>query len=110
MIHGHMKNLLLQVLVLVCATVRVCAESALRPLPLDKANVLPLALDDAFKFRKQILRNYDPELNKSVQHPMLSFERARLTFGAVNQTDRQQRYGQYYTFYWRADRQANLTV
>jgi hypothetical protein len=89
----------------------VCAQPPLRPLPLDKANVLPLSLDDAFQFRKTIIKTYDPRDEREVgQHPSIQFERQRLIFGAVNTYDRQQRYGNYYTFFWRTDRPANLTV
>jgi hypothetical protein len=41
---------------------------------------------------------------------MISFERQRVNFGAVTQLDRQQRYGHYYTFFWRAARKADLTL
>ena len=41
---------------------------------------------------------------------MITFERQRVNFGAVTQLDRQQRYGHYYTFFWRATRKADLTV
>ena len=110
MFPGHMKRLLFQMLAIACAATSVCAQPALRPLPLDKANVLPLALDDSFQFRKQILRLQDPQVENSFQHPSLMFERARTNFGAVNQYDRQQRFGHYFTFFWRAQRAADLTV
>ncbi|MEA3207555.1 MAG: hypothetical protein QOE70_612 [Chthoniobacter sp.] len=80
------------------------------PRQLDKANVLPLALDDAFKFRKTKIFLNEPDLFKPSTSEMISFERQRINFGAVTQIDRQQRYGSYYTFFWRADRKADLTL
>ena len=106
-----MKRFFLQALALSCMAASVCAQPALRPLPLDKANVLPLSLDDAFQFRKTIINLYDPREDREPgNHPFLRFERQRLIYGAVNQYDRQQRYGQYYTFFWRNKRAANVTV
>ena len=106
----QMKRLLLQTLALALAATGVCAQPAPRPIPLDRANVLPLALDDAFEFRKTKIQLHDPEIQPSATDPMINFERQRLNFGAVTQYDRRQRYGQYYTFFWRAKRPADLTV
>ena len=77
---------------------------------LEKANVLPLALNDAFKFRKSKIFLNDPRFYKPTIDPMISFERQRANFGAVSQYDRQQRYGHYFTFFWRAERRADLTL
>lgn len=76
---------------------------------LDKANVLPLALDDDFEFRKTKIYLHDPLLQKPTINQMLAFERLRANFGAVSHYDRQQRYGHYFTFFWRASRKANVT-
>ncbi len=84
--------------------------AAAKPRQLDKANVLPLALDDAFEFRKTKIFLNEPELFKPTVDPMIAFERQRVNFGAVSQYDRQQRYGSYYTFFWRTKRTADLTV
>jgi len=106
-----MKRFLIQALALVCVVSSACGAPPLRPLPLDRANVLPLALDDTFKFRKVISKFNDPRADlPESQHPVLQFERSRLMFGAVTQYDRTRRFGHYYTFFWRADRAANLTV
>ncbi len=80
------------------------------PRQLDKAVVLPLALDDAFQFRKTKIFLNEPELFKPTTEEMISFERVRVNFGAYTQVDRQQRYGSYYTFFWRSARSADLTV
>jgi hypothetical protein len=77
---------------------------------LERANVLPLALDDDFQFRKTKLFHNDPQYLKSSIDRMISFERQRVNFGAVNNYDRQARYGHYFTFFWRAKREADVTV
>jgi len=77
---------------------------------IDKATVLPLALDDAFQFRKQIIELNDPRLYKPSFDPMINFERARVNYGAVNSYEREARYGQYFVFLWRSTRKADLTI
>ena len=92
---------------LALAATGFCKES---PRQLDKANPLPLTLDDAFQFRKTKIFLNEPELIKPTVDEMISFERQRVNFGAVTLVDRMQRYGHYYTFFWRSDRKADLTV
>src|SRR6266478_6083044 len=102
-----MHRFFLQALAGFLATASLCAEPAQL---LQKASVLPLQLDDAIKFRKTKTFMADPERWKPTQDSMLNFERQRVFFGAVTSFDRLQRYGQYYTFFWRADRPADLTM
>lgn len=78
--------------------------------PLERADVLPLALDDAFEFRKFQHFLNDPKLLKPTVNPMLQFERARANFGAVTNVDRMERRGHYFTFFWRTARPAPITV
>ena len=92
---------------LALAATGLCKEPARQ---IDKANVLPLALDDAIQFRKTKIFLNEPELIKPTTENMISFERQRVNFGAVTQLDRQQRYGHYYTFFWRTGRKADLTL
>lgn len=80
------------------------------PRSLDKANVLPLALDDAFQFRKTIIFLNDSNLNTPTTDQMIAFERQRVNFGAINGYERRQRYGHYFKFFWRSKRKADLTV
>lgn len=103
----HMKCFVMPALVLALATAGLGKEPAAL---IDRANVLPLALDDAFEFRKTKIFLNDPELWKPTLDPMIAFERQRTNFGAVNQYDRTQRRGQYYSFFWRSKREANLTI
>ena len=77
---------------------------------LDKANVLPLALDDQIQFRKVVMFLNDPKKFKPTKNLMIQFDRDRMNFGALTAVDREQRLGQYFTFFWRTDRKADLTV
>jgi len=80
---------------------------------LDKAKALPLALDDSFQFRKTKSFLYDPRDPQAWQPAfdnMIKFERQRAGYGAVTQVDRRQRYGHYYDFFWRTNREADVTV
>ncbi len=77
---------------------------------LPKTSVLPLALDDAFQFRKTWSFINDSKVWKPSSEDMISFERLHANYGAVSNYDRLQRVGDYYTFYWRAKRAADVTV
>ena len=105
-----MKSLILSIASLALAAAGLAAEPARR---LDKANVLPLALSDDFSFRKTKTYYYDPRdpaQRQQTFNQMLQFERQRLQFGAITQVDRRERYGTYFTFYWRAKRLADVRV
>ena len=82
------------------------------PRLLEKARVLPLSLDDAVQFRKTKIYLNDPTITKPIptQQEMISFERQRVFFGAVTSADRRERYGQYFTFFWRTARKTDLTM
>lgn len=84
-----------------------CAEPARQ---LDRANVLPLALDDHFQFRKTWQFLNDPKYFKATDNPVIQFERSRINFGAVTEVDRRERYGNYFKFFWRSARRTDLTV
>jgi hypothetical protein len=84
------------------------------PLPTESANVLPLAISDDFEFRKfEIFRNAvlipgaTPIPTKDL---MIDFERKHRLWGALDGYDASARTGQYFTFFWRARRTANLTI
>jgi hypothetical protein len=91
---------------------KAAEPKASQPVPvlLEKANVLPLALDDTFEFRKQKLFLNDPDIQKPTNDRMINFERLRLNYGAVSAEEQKQRYGHYLSFWWRATRPANVTV
>ena len=90
-----------------------CATPVPQPQPrlLRQANVLPLALDDAFSFRKTKLFLHDRVLEKkTTTNLMIAFERERMSFGAVADNEAAAREGHYFDFWWRAERRAHLTV
>jgi hypothetical protein len=84
------------------------------PLPLPQANVLPLALTDDVEFRKfDIFRNAAVRPGATpipTRELMIDFERKRRVWGAIQYTDTLLRTGQYFTFFWRTKRRANLTL
>jgi len=87
-----------------------CANNEIPATKLEKANVLPLALDDDFEFRKQKLSFYEPGLIQPTESEAINFERKRLEHGAVDSIQRRQRAGNYFSFFWRAKKQADITV
>jgi hypothetical protein len=85
----------------------VCAEPARI---LEKPQVLPLSLKDEFEFRKTKTFLHDPEVQRNTIDPVLFFERQRLDFGAINDYERRHRHGNYFAFFWRSKRAADLKV
>ena len=96
---------------------------------LTKVNPLPVALSDDFQFRKTKLFELTvaaPKIKKSISQAMakdpnnnptagiavapLEFERTYRLHGAITNADRNQRYGNYFDFFWRVKRPANVTV
>ncbi len=83
---------------------------------LGKANALPLSIDPAFQLRKTktyFLESPDVtgiKTGGTNEEQSLSFERRRLLYGAITGSDTRDRYGNYYTFFWRALRPADLTI
>jgi hypothetical protein len=91
------------------------------PKLLPKVEPLPVALSDDFQFRKTKLfllndapiksrKNMFTSTNPGIAEASMSFERTYRLYGAVTQADRRQRFGNYFDFFWRAKRPANLTV
>src|SRR5438105_3791865 len=110
-----------------------------QPRVLDRVLRLPMALNDDFQFRKMklfLLTETAPGQEKSntdqtvqsatkggklsgtapssktttVQDASIRFERQYRLFGAVTKLDLRERVGNYFDFFWRARRSANLTV
>lgn len=98
-------------LAMVAAGALVRAEN---PLPIEKADVLPLAISDDFEFRKfAIFRNAPPVPGATpipTKDLMVDFERKRRLWGAIDAADYAARIGQYFDFFWRTKRRANLTL
>jgi hypothetical protein len=96
---------------------------------LTKVDPLPVALSDDFQFRKTKLFELTvaaPKIKKSFSQSMsrdpndnptagiavapLSFERTYRLHGAISNADKNQRYGNYFDFFWRVKRPANVTI
>jgi|ERR1043166_2178312 hypothetical protein len=112
----------------------VFARNEEKPKVLAKVTKLPVALNPDFQFRKKKLYFLDPVFvqhggpsslqaggkqagvspsskgSTTQQDASISFERSYRLFGAVTALDRSQRYGNYFDFWWRARRPANVNV
>lgn len=86
-----------------------CAGPQTKPTPLVKVNVLPLALSDAFEFRKAKTFFNGPSFIPG-RDPMVSIQKRRADFGAVDNLDQAEQAGDYFTFWWRASRKTDITV
>ena len=98
------------------------ALAADAPKLLSKVDPLPLALSDDFQFRKTklfLLSETPPKARKSVlssaqnsgiAERSMNFERTYRMYGAITAADQRQRFGNYFDFFWRAKRPANVTV
>ena len=88
-----------------------CAEN---PLPLPEAKVLPLVLSDDFQFRKfDIFINAElrPRATPmTTRELMIYMERHRSTFGAIDNNESNAKTGEFFKFFWRAKRPADLTL
>jgi hypothetical protein len=114
-------------------------RSTEQPRLLDRVVPLPTALSDDFQFRKTklyLLTETVPGQEKSssdqtvqgatkggklsstapstksttVQDASIRFERQYRLFGAVTRLDQRERFGNYFDFFWKARRPANLMV
>jgi hypothetical protein len=107
------------------------AAGAAKPAPkiLLRVAPLPTALNGEFQFRKTKLFELtvaelkvkkslsqavarDPNHNPTggIAVAPLSFERSYRMYGAITNADRNQRYGNYFDFFWRVKRPAHVTV
>ena len=78
---------------------------------LQKANVLPLALDDSFQFRKIQQTIFDSSKPlPATKSEAAEYERQRMAWGAIDYWDLRQRDGSYYNFFWRTKNPADVTV
>jgi hypothetical protein len=134
-----MTKWLLSSLVLLAA-IGAFARTQERPRVLSRVAPLPMALDDDFQFRKTklyLLTENAPGQDKSsseqtttqgggkggklsntapssksttTQDASIRFERQYRLWGAVTKLDQRERFGNYFDFFWKARREANLTV
>jgi hypothetical protein len=128
------------VLLLLIPLVGAFGGTQQQPRLLDRVVPLPMALSDDFQFRKTKLylltetapgrentstsdqtvqsatksgklSNTAPSSKSTtVQDASIRFERQYRLFGAATKLDQRDRYGNYFDFFWRARRAANLTV
>jgi len=68
---------------------------------LEKADVLPLALDDRYQFRKVEQFVNEPKFFKPTADALVAYERQRVNYGAVTSLDHLELRGHYFGFYWR---------
>src|SRR4051812_34574972 len=99
------------------------------PKILPKVTALPTELNPDFQFRKTklfYLSENPPKSRKSLSQSLasrnpnnpnfgiaeasLGFERTYRMYGAITNADRNQRYGNYFDFFWRVKRPAHVTV
>lgn len=107
-------------------------SGAEEPRILTTVKPLPLALDPDFEFRKTklfLMSEKAPGVREkssknaakigdaapskattAAQDASITFERQYRLFGAVTKLDQHQRFGNYFDFFWRARRPADLTV
>jgi hypothetical protein len=99
---------------LMVAVTGITAVKAENPAPIEKANVLPLAITDDFEFRKfEIFKNAAPVPGATpipTRDLMIDFERRHRLWGAINAAEAIGKIGQYFTFFWRSKRPAALTL
>lgn len=104
--------------VLLCAAAALLAGCATPEGPatrLDKANILPLALDDSYQFRKVLTSVFDPSLPEQQvvggnTGGVIEFERLRRTWGAVESFEVAKRHGNYFTFFWRTSKESDVAL
>jgi hypothetical protein len=124
--HYVVKAIAVSIFALICAAnLRAAPQAKV----LTKVNQLPVALSDDFQFRKTKLFELTvaaPKIKKSISQAMakdptndptagiavapLSFERTYRLHGAITNADKNQRYGNYFDFFWRVKRPANVTI
>ncbi len=102
-----MNRIVLQLHLAMFGAACLCAAPA--PI-IPKANPLPLALDDAFEFRKTSRFVMDPKVGKPTTNEMINFNRQAAWYKAVSGVDRNERAGDYYNLYWRTKKPADVTV
>ena len=118
----------LAAILLVALLAAASADAASAPKILPKVEPLPVALSDDFQFRKTKLFEMPeapPRSKKSVfsarsnnpNNPVagiaeasLGFERSYRLHGAITTADQRQRFGNYFDFFWRVKRPADVTV
>lgn len=95
---------------LICICLAACATPQPPPVYLERANVLPLQLDDRFQFRKQQTFFNDPRTYVVTTSETVRFLRLQKNYGAVTYYDYDSVTGYTYSFFWRTSQRADVTV
>ncbi len=95
---------------LLCLFLAACATAPQKPVYLERANVLPLDLNDNFEFRKQQLFFNDPRTYPPTTSETIDLLRRRTNYGAITPRDLDDVTGHYYSFFWRTRERADVTV
>jgi hypothetical protein len=114
--------------VMSAGTVLAAREPKPTPRVLTKVDALPVALSNDFQFRKTkifLLTETPPKVKRSltsaissnpnnptagIAEASIAFERSYRLHGAITAVDKSYRYGNYFDFFWRTKRPANVTV
>jgi limonene-1,2-epoxide hydrolase len=93
-----------------CAVLAACAGPEKPAVFVERANVLPLDLNDNFQFRKQKLFFNDPRAYVPTKSETARFLRLQTNYGAVTPRDLDEITGSYFEFFWRTSDLADVTV
>lgn len=97
---------------LAAAALSACTtpKEPLRQIPIAHAGAVPLALSDDFEFTKVTKFLNDPRFQPTTDDATILFERQRVNFGAIMGADYIERRGYYFNVWWKAKRDADITV
>jgi hypothetical protein len=87
-----------------------CAGPEKPPVYLERANVLPVQINDRFQIRKQDTFFNDPRNYLMTQSEAMRFFRMRMNYGVVTPRDYDEVTGNFFTFFWWAHERADVTV
>ena len=117
--------------VLLACQAALAAKQSEQPVVLPQVKPLPVAPDPNFEFRKTklfLMTEEAPQTRQTskgktkagdfasskapatTQAAAITFERQYHLFGAVTKLDQHQRFGNYFDFFWRVKRPADVTV
>jgi hypothetical protein len=99
-------------LALLCLALAGCAAVPPPTHQVEKVRPLPIALDPDFTFRKIKQTFIDPlnPVQGNQVNAAIAFEKSYRFYGAVTALDGRAHYGNYYAFFWRSRRAADVTV
>ena len=99
-------------LVASCLALASCAGTIHKPSQVESPKALPVALDPDFEFRKTGQYFLDPTAKPVAAQidASVAFERGYRMFGAITALDQRQRFGNYFDFFWRTRRDADVRV